>query len=190
MERKNGSWTIKNSKDIFENEFFKVVEDEVVRPDGKDSQYATIDVKPGVAVLPIDEDGNVHLTSQFRYALERSNVECVAGNVEDEDILDGAKREAKEELGIEAEEWTAVGRIEVLTSITTSHTDLFIARGLKFGEPETEGTEELEPLKMSLEDAFEKVISGEITHAESCVLILKAHAQMKKQAANPNIRCL
>ena len=173
-ERKNGNWTIKNTRKIFANDFFKVIEDDVTRPDGEDSKYATIDFEPGVAVLPIDDEGFVHLTRQFRYALGRMNVECIAGTVEDEDVLAAAKREAKEELGIEAEEWTPVGRVEVLTAITNSHADLFIARGLTFGESNTEGTEELAPLKMKLRDAIEKVMSGEITHAESCVLILKA----------------
>ena len=176
MQRKNGNWTIKNTQKIFANDFFKVAEDDVVRPDGKGSKYATIDFKPGVAVLPIDEAGFVHLTRQFRYALERSNIECIAGTVEDEEVLEAAKREAKEELGIRADEWTSVGRMESLTSITNSHADLFIARKLAFGKPETEGTEELEPLKISLDDAISKVMSGEITHAETCVLILKAHA--------------
>ncbi|MEP7213080.1 MAG: NUDIX hydrolase [Acidobacteriota bacterium] len=176
MQRKNGNWTIKNTEKIFENDFFKVAEDDVVRPDGKDSKYATIDFKPGVAVLPIDDDGLIHLTRQFRYALGRSNIECIAGSVENEDVLAAAKREAKEELGIRADEWTRVGRIESLTSITNSHADLFIAHKLTFGKPETEGTEELEQLKMSLDDAFSKVMSGEITHAETCVLVLKAHA--------------
>jgi ADP-ribose pyrophosphatase len=177
MERKNGSWTIKNTRKIFENDFFKVFEDDVTGPDGKDSKYATIDLKPGVAVLPIDDDGFLHLTRQFRYALGRTNIECIAGTVEDEDALAAAKREAKEELGIEAEEWTPVGRVESITAITNSHADLFIARGLTFAEPETEGSEELEPLKLKLDEALEKVMSGEITHSESCALILKAAAR-------------
>jgi len=176
MMRKNGSWTIKNSEKIFENDFFKVVEDDVVSPDGKDQKYATIDFNPGVAVLPVDDDGFVHMTRQFRYALGRDSLECIAGNVEGEDVLSAAKREAKEELGIVAGEWTPVGRVEVLTAISNSHADLFIARKLTFGEPETEGSEELEPMKIKLEDAYEKVLAGEITHAESCVLILKAFA--------------
>lgn len=174
MAHKNGSWTVKNSQKIFENDFFKVVEDDVVSPDGNDSKYATIDFSPGVAVLPIDDDGFVHMTRQFRYALGRDNIECIAGTVEDEDVLAAAKREAKEELGVEAQEWIPLGRVEALTAITNSHADLFIARKLKFTEPDTEGTEELKPLKLKLEEAFDKVMSGEITHCETCVLILKA----------------
>ena len=176
MNRKNGSWIIKNSRKIFENDFFKVNEDDVVRPDGEDAKYATIDFNPGVAVLPIDEDGFVYLMRQFRYALGRSNIECIAGSVESEDVLSAAKREAKEELGIEAGEWTNVGRIESLTAITNSHAELFVATNLKFAEPETEGTEELEPFRVSLNAARQMVMRGEITHAETIVLILKAAA--------------
>lgn len=183
MSRKNGSWTIKNTEEIFENDFFKVRQDNVVRPDGKDSEYAVIEFKPGVGVLPIDDDGCVHLTRQFRYALERQNIECVAGTAESADLLTEAKRELKEELGISAEQWTPLGRIEAITSITTSHTDLFIARMLTFGKPKTESTEELEPLKIKLEDAYHQVLAGQITHAETCILVLRAMAQKAEAQA-------
>ena len=39
MGRKNGNWTIKGRRKIFENDFFKVFEDEVIQPDGKDGTY-------------------------------------------------------------------------------------------------------------------------------------------------------
>ena len=68
MERKNGDWTIKSTEKKFGNGFFSVFEDQVVRPDGKDDKYATVHFKPGAAVLPIDDEGNVYLTRQFRYA--------------------------------------------------------------------------------------------------------------------------
>jgi 8-oxo-dGTP pyrophosphatase MutT (NUDIX family) len=177
MSRKNGSWTIKNSKKIFENDFFKVVEDDVIGPDEKESKYATIDLKPGVAVLPIDDDGFVYITRQFRYAIGRFNLEAIAGTVEGEDALTAAKREAKEELGIEADEWLNIGRMEAVTSITNSHADLYLAQKLKFSKPETEGTEELELVKLPLAGAHERVMQGEITHAETCVLVLKAAAR-------------
>ena len=177
MDRKNGNWTIKNTEKIFANEFFKIHQDDVVRPDGKQSKYATIDIKPGVAILPIDDQGFVYLTCQFRYAIGRHNIECIGGTVEDEEIISDAKRETREELGISAGEWISAGKIEVITAITNSHSYLFLAHKLSFGKPETEGSEEIELVKIKLDEAFEKVMKGEITHGETCVIILKAYAQ-------------
>ena len=175
MVKKNGDWTIKDTKKIYENDFFKVFEDDVIKPDGKDGKYAIIHLKPGACVLPVDDEGNIYLTRQFRYALGRKDLEVAAGAIEDEDRLEAAKREAREELGIEAEDWTEMGKIESDTSITNSTTYLFLARKLTFREPEREGTEQIKTVKMKLGEAMQKVMSGEITHGQTCVLVLKAY---------------
>lgn len=184
MEETIGDWKIKSTTKIFQNDFFRVVEDDVIQPDGGPSRYATISFKPGVAILPIDQDGSAYMTLQFRYALRRDNVEVVSGGYEpDEDVLEAARRELREELGIEADEWTPLGRIEAITSITDSHTDLFLARGLSFNKPEREATEKISPVKMTLRQALEKVLSGEITHGETCSLVMKAWFEEQKTTA-------
>lgn len=174
MERKNGNWIIKGTEKKFDNGYFQVFEDDVTRPDGRDDKYSTIKFQPGAAVLPIDDEGNIYLTCQFRYALGRRNLEAIAGTVSDEQPLDAAKREAKEELGIEAAEWKPLGKIEWNTSITNGVTHLFIARGLSLGKPHAEPTEDIELVKISLDDAVQKALAGEITHAETCELVLRA----------------
>ena len=98
----------------------------------------------------------------------------VCGAIDGETTLDAAKRETKEELGIEAKEWTSLGKIQTDTSITNSTSHLFLARNLSFGDPEREPTENIETVEMPLREAFEKVNSGEITNGPTCVLILKA----------------
>jgi len=183
MSRKNGNWTIKATRKIFENDWFKLFEDDVVQPDGKDGKYATICFVEGVSVLPLDDDGFIYLTKQFRYAIERDDLEVVSGAVEDEEPLEAAKREAIEELGIEAAEWTDLGKIESDTSITNSTAHLFLARKLTFGETEREGTEQIETVKMKFDEALEKVMRGEITHGQTVVLILKTSQYLSKQNA-------
>ena len=174
METKNGDWTIKDRVKKFANGYFTVFEDDVIRPDGKPDTYATISFIPGIAVLPIDGDATIYLTRQFRYALEQKNIEVVCGAIDGETPLDAAKRETKEELGIEAKEWTSLGKIQTDTSITNSTSHLFLARNLSFGDPEREPTENIETVEMPLREAVEKVNSGEITNGPTCVLILKA----------------
>jgi 8-oxo-dGTP pyrophosphatase MutT (NUDIX family) len=182
----NGDWVVKSTKKVFENPFFAVFEDDVIKPTGDEGKYATVRFKTGVAVLPIDDEGNIYLTRQFRYAIGRYDVEVVAGSIEGEAALDAAKRELKEELGIEAEEWLDMGSVFSMTSITQSTSRQFIATRLSFGEQETEGTEDIEPLKIRLVDACAMVHAGEITDADTCLLILKAAALNEKKAAGPS----
>ncbi len=175
MEKKNGPWTIKGSERKYKNDFFEVVEDDIIKPEGDEGKYATIRMKPGVAILPIDDEGNVYLTRQFRYAFEAESLETPCGGIDGEKPLAAAKRESCEELGIEAEEWIELGAYEMDTSIIKSPAYLFIAKKLKFTEPDLEGSEKIKMVKMSLAEAGEKVLSGEVTHAISAILILKAH---------------
>ena len=178
--RHNGKWQVRSTKKTFENEFFALFEDDVVKPTGEDGKYAWIKFKTGASILPIDDEGNVYITRQFRYAIGRHDLEIVSGSVEGEGALDAAKRELKEELGIDAEEWSDMGCVYSMTSITQSCSRQFIARNLKFGEQETEGTEDIEPVKLTLDKAVEMVLNGEITDGDSCILILKAHAMKEK----------
>lgn len=184
MEKKNGPWTIKDTQRIYQNEFIEVCEDKVVQPDGNPGEYAIVEMKPGVCILAIDDEENVYLTRQFRYALGAESLEVIAGGIDDDgEPLENAKREAREEMGIEAEEWLDLGEAETDTSIVRSRAHFFVARDLKFTEPEREGTEAMKPIKLKFDEAVEKVLSGEIKHALSCVLILKykiQHEEFKK----------
>jgi 8-oxo-dGTP pyrophosphatase MutT (NUDIX family) len=174
MERKHGPWKIKERTEKHRDDFIAVYEDSVTRPDGEPGKYSTIEMKAGVAVLPFERDGTVYLTRQFRYALGAESIEGVCGGVEDEDASESAKRELKEELGVEAAELISLGRMDMDTSILRCPVSLFLARGLKFTEAEQEGTERIEPFKTTLEQAVGMVMRSEITHSPSCVLILKA----------------
>lgn len=180
MKRKNGDWTIKNTRAVFKNDFFSVNEDEVIEPDGKDGKYATIDFQEGSAVLPIDEENNIYLTEQFRYALGRTDLEAAAGAMENESPLDAARREALEELGIEADQWKNLGKIEGMTSIARCAANLFLAQNLTFSEANPEDTEKIKIIKMPLAEAVEKVLNGEITHDLTCLLILKTKLILKE----------
>lgn len=174
MEKPNGPWTIKSSTRKYKNEFIEVFEDAVINPDKTEGTYATVKMKEGVCVLPVDDEGNVYLTRQFRYAIGQESLEAPCGGMDEGGPLKNARREAKEELGIEAEEWIDLGSIQTDTSIVNSPAYFFVAKGLKFSEPEREGVEIMTSVKMSFEEAVEKVLSGEIKHALSCLLILKA----------------
>lgn len=174
MEKKNGDWTIKKTEKKFECDYFTVFQDKVIQPDGKSGEYATVHFPPGVGILALDDEQNVYLVNQFRYVVGRMSLEVIAGSVEDgEQPIDSAKREAKEELGIEAEAWTDLGKLDLDCSIVKNEVKLYLAEKLKIGESKSEGTEQIETVKIKLAEAVERVLNGEITHAISCALILK-----------------
>jgi len=185
MTKKYGPWTIKESVYKYEDSFINVRQDQVVRPDGQPATYSTVVMKPGVAILPIDSDRamdagkanpTVYLVKQFRYALGKESLEVVSGGLEEnEPAFEAAQREIEEELGIKANQWSELGVFDIDTSIVYCPVHLFLARQLTFRESHREGTETIETVRISLDAAVQMVMDSKITHAPSCVLILKAH---------------
>ena len=175
MPRQHGPWTIRESHQVYRNPFIEVVEDRVIRPDGQPGIYGTVTMTPGVAILPVDEEGVVYLTREFRYAIGRESLEVAGGGIDaGESPLEAAGREAREELGVEASEWIDLGRIDPFTAVVRSPAHLYLARGLTFTRTEPEGTEAIEVVKVPFDEAVRLVMGGTITHGPSCVLILKA----------------
>ena len=67
--RKHGPWTINSTEEIYEDPWIKLQRDLVTRPDGNPGTYSTVQLKSGVCVVALDQDGNVHLTREFHYAV-------------------------------------------------------------------------------------------------------------------------
>ena len=109
-------WRVLGSRPVYENPWISVREDEVVRPDGNLGIYGVVHYKnTAVGVLPV-EDGHVYLVGQYRYPLERYSWEIPEGGCpEDEDPLQAARRELKEETGLEATRWEKLGEAGYLT---------------------------------------------------------------------------
>ena len=186
MSRRNGPWTILDSETKHKDAFLEVIEDRVIRPDGRPGAYATVSVKPGVAVLVVDRDGTVVLVRQFRYALGRESLEVACGGIDEgEEPPAAARREVGEELGVEAEDWTDMGRLDLDTSTVRCPIALFLARGLTWGEPRREGTEVMDTVRVPFDEAMRMVQDGRITHAASCVLILKARPMLEARPDGP-----
>jgi len=175
VSHRNGPWTVLGSEPKYRDDFIEVVQDRVLRPDSTPGTYATVAMKPGVAVLVVDRGDTAVLTRQFRYALGRESVEVAGGGVEaGEEPLEAARREVEEELGFVAEDWTDLGRIDLDTSIVRCPVALFLARGLSRTVARGEGSEVMANLEVPFAEAVRMVEDGRITHAPSCVLILKA----------------
>jgi len=185
---KKGAWTIKESKTVYENPWMKVVEDSVIRPDGKDGIHATVDIAPGVSILPITENNEVILLKNFQYALGKQSITSAGGSMEKSETPDiAAVRELKEETGLSASKWTPIGMVDALTSgIIASPNYLFFAQNLTESEMRLDGTENIELFKIPLQEAVKKVMDGEITHPATALLILKADFVLNESNAAQN----
>jgi ADP-ribose pyrophosphatase len=182
--RRHGPWTILKSNLVYKDPWVEVRRDDVLRPDGAPGTHSVVHLKPGVSVLPLDNEGFVYLTEEFHYAVGRNTLEVVSGGVElDEDPLVTARRETEEELGIEAGELIALGMYDPFTTMITSPTALYLARDLRFVESRPDGTEQIRCVKLPFAEAFAMALDSRITHGPSCVLILRAAAYLRSAGA-------
>ncbi len=171
----HGPWNVLRSHEVYRDPWLTLRKDDVIRPDGQPGTYVVATIKPGVCVLAADDEGVAHLTEEFHYGVGRMTLECVSGGIEPGgEPLPTARRDRQEERGIVAERWTELGVVAPITSNIDSPVRLFLARGLTFGEPDREGTETMRRRAMPLGEALRSALASEITHAPSCVLILKA----------------
>lgn len=175
MPQNHGPWKILESRTVYHDPWVDVRRDEVIRPDGSPGTHAVVTLKQGVSVLLLDDDDFVYLTDEFHYGVGRNTLEVVSGGIEsDEDPLACAQREAQEELGISASDWTDLGLFDPFTTIVNSPARLYLARDLRFGDSNPDGTEHIRCVKVAFSEAVQMVMDGRITHGPSAVVILKA----------------
>ena len=179
MNSKKGPWTITDSKKMYENPWILVKEDAVIRPDGKRGIFGVVAMKPGVSVLPLDNKGNVYLTKEYHYAVERETIEAISGGIDiGEQKEDAARRELKEETGIVAAELIDLGVVDPFTTVVKSPNYLYLAKGLTFSEANPEGAENITVIKVPFEKAVQWTLESKITHGATTTLILKAKERL------------
>ncbi len=174
----HGPWLIQRSTTVYQDPWLHVRRDEVIRPDGQPGTHSIVTIKPGVCVIAIQDDV-VYLTEEFHYAVGRITLEGVSGGRDhDETPLECAKRELAEELGISANSWLHLGSIDPFTASVLSPTELFVATDLTFHTAAPEGTEVIRRVEMPFNQVMAAINEGRITHAPTCVVLLRYALQI------------
>ncbi|MGC1210168.1 MAG: NUDIX hydrolase [Micromonospora sp.] len=164
---------------------FTVVTDEVTMPGGGTASRDYVKHVGAVAVVALDEAGQVVLIRQYRHPVGRHLWELPAGlmDVSGEDLAAAAARELAEEADLTA------GTIDVLVDLHSSPgfsdevVRVFLARDLADVPAEQrhdrrEEEADLQVVRVDLDEAVGMVLAGEITNA-SCVAGLLAAARAR-----------
>ena len=176
-----GPWLRHSSQPVYENPWISLRHEEVTTPTGTSGIYGKLHFKHvAVGVIPVDAEGYTWLVKQYRYALEQDSWEIPEGGcpeaedgLEQEGLLECAKRELKEETGLSADKWTELLRLHTSNSVTDEWAVIYIAENLTEGDPEPDEFEELEIRRLPLQQAIDMAMSGEITDAMSLAGLFK-----------------
>jgi 8-oxo-dGTP pyrophosphatase MutT (NUDIX family) len=157
----------------YENSWITVWHDDVSRPDGSPGIYGVVHFAALAAgVVAIDADDRIVLVGQHRYTLDEYSWEIPEGGVPDgESALDGARRELREETGVEATTWRELMRVDLSNSISDERAVLFLATGLAVGAADPDPTEALAIRWVPFTEALEMTLDGRITDVMSVAAI-------------------
>ncbi len=163
------------TKKIFEGRVINVRIDKIELPDGRTSSREIVEHNGGVGVIPVTDDGEVFMVSQYRTAAKTLMLEIPAGKLEKgEDPLECGKRELIEETGYSASEFIPLGAYYATPGYCEEKLTLYLARGLQWQGQHLDDGEFLNVKKYKLDDLFNMVMNNEIYDCKTAIAILKA----------------
>jgi 8-oxo-dGTP pyrophosphatase MutT (NUDIX family) len=182
IDETENPWKTLKKEVKYNNPWIKITESKTINADGGEGIYGVVHFKNiAIGVIPLDENHNTWIVGQYRYPLNQYSWEiCEGGGLHNDDILDSAKRELKEELGMEANTWTKLLDMHLSNSVSDEKGIIFVAKDLSYFNPEPEEGEVLQIKKLPFNKVYEMVMKGEITDSLSVAGILKTKILIDK----------
>ena len=189
MANTSSPWTTLSCRVAYESGWLKL-EDRTVRDaTGRERPYGVVRFKHvGLCVLPIDRAGFTYLVGQHRYAADYYSWELPAGGAEPGDgLLESAKRELREEVGLAAEHWIALLDMIPSGSLTDERQVGYLAWDFEEVDREPDPQEVLTVRRLPFRTALEMALAGDIRHAASIALLATAKIKADRQELPPEL---
>lgn len=145
-----------------------------------------VDHTGAVAVLAMDDAGQVLLIQQYRHPVRSRDWELPAGllDMAGEDPLTAAQRELAEEADLVAEQWDLLSDIMVSPGGSTEVIRVYLARDVSAAHEVFERTEEEAEIALRwvpLDEAVDAVLARAVQNAILCVAVLAADAARARE---------
>lgn len=158
------------SVEKYKSSIFRVTEDLAVDPDGFQIKRAIIRHGGSAVIMPVDEKGRVLLVRQYRLPARAKLWELSAGRVDEgETVLQGAKRELREETGYRAKKWTKLASFFVSPGFLEEKMTVYLVQDLAEGETHFMEDERIETKWFSSRELDEMVRTGKIVDAKTII---------------------
>jgi len=160
-----------SSRVAYEGRIIKLRVDEITLPQGGTTTREVVEHPGAVVIAAVDEGQEVYLVRQYRHAVRQELLELPAGCLEaGEAPLEAAKRELREETGVTAKDWTALGTFFSSPGFANEQMHIFLATGLSHGETDPDFDEDIAIVKYPLADLLAHL--GNVTDAKTLATLL------------------
>ena len=175
---------VRSSKRVYQGRLIDLRVDQVETPNGLEAIREVIEHPGAVAVVPIDEHGQVILVQQYRHAAGKVMLEIPAGTLKvGEDPLEAVRRELREETGFEARHIVRIGGLHTAPSFSTEYIHLYLATDLTPGPTAPDADEVIELRRMPLAEALGLIRTGSIDDSKSVSALLMVNLIYTEQVA-------
>ena len=165
-----------SSEHVYSGALLQVYRDGIRLPNGKSAVREVVRHIGAVCVVALTDRNEVIIEKQFRYPFGRVLTEIPAGKLDskDEDPLDAAKRELREETGYTADSWEYLGVYYPTVAYTDEIIHIYLARGLHCGTQDLEEDEFLQYKKVPLSALLADIADNRIEDGKTQLGLLKA----------------
>lgn len=180
--KQRGPWRTVKEELRYETPWIAVNHHDIIDPSGRNGIYGVVHFKNlAIGIVPLDEEGNTWIVGQHRYPVDAYSWEIPeGGGRRDIPPLDSAKRELREETGIEALRWTEILRMDLSNSASDEHAIIYLAQDLSFHAPQPDHDEELAQRKLPFAELFGMVMRGEVLDSLTVAAVMKVRLLMSE----------
>jgi ADP-ribose diphosphatase len=136
-----------------------------------------------VIVIPMLDDDTVLLIREYAVGLHAYELGPPKGRLErGEDVLEGANRELKEEVGYGANDLRIVGRLSLAPTYMSHQTHVVLARDLYPERLEGDEPEELEVVPWRMDRLHELIAREDVTEGRGIAALFIARERLRRGA--------
>lgn len=167
------------AKKLFEGRMLKLWEETVDYPDGRRISLEVIHHPGSVVILPLDADGQIWFTYQYRHPARQMLLELPAGTLESGELPENcALRELQEEIGMAANSMQKLGSMYLAPGYSNEHMHVFMAQDLYPSILERDIGEFIEIQKYSISEIYTLLDKGEILDAKTAAVLGMVRARL------------
>ncbi len=165
---------ILNRELLYTGSYLTLEKLQVRLPDQQVCDREVVRVRNAVAVLPVDDKGNVHLVRQFRPAIDQFILEAPAGLMDhDENPGQTALRECEEETGYKPRQLHKLLTYAHAEGYSTGFITLFLGTDLEYtGNIHLDSSEFLEQVTLSFSELVRRVETNQIVDSKTILCTL------------------